>query len=78
MPKGILAQQLLLPSMKLFKVKRGPRGADREVPMVSHFEVCPKCATKRFSVYDRRWVVVKDAPLRGARARFGVSTSGLA
>lgn len=31
----------------------------------SAFEVCPKCATKSFSVHDRRWVKVQDHPLRG-------------
>lgn len=31
----------------------------------SEFEVCPKCATKSFSVHDRRWVRVRDAPIRG-------------
>lgn len=32
----------------------------------SDFEVCPKCAVKCFSVHDRRWVKVKDQPIRGA------------
>lgn len=32
----------------------------------SEFEVCPKCATKSDSVHDRRWVKVKDHPIRGA------------
>ena len=32
----------------------------------SLFEVCPKCAVKCFSVHDRRWVKIKDHPLRGA------------
>ncbi len=31
----------------------------------SEFEVCPKCATKSFSVHDRRWVKVQDQPIRG-------------
>ena len=29
------------------------------------FEVCPKCASKSASVYDRRKIRVKDAPIRG-------------
>jgi len=33
----------------------------------SEFEVCPRCAVKSFSVHDRRWVKVKDQPIRGAR-----------
>ncbi|MES1176940.1 MAG: transposase family protein [Myxococcales bacterium] len=27
-------------------------------------EVCPRCATPSTSVYDRRWVHLKDEPLR--------------
>lgn len=33
----------------------------------SEFEVCPKCAVKSYSVHDRRWVRVKDQPIRGTR-----------
>lgn len=32
----------------------------------SEFEVCPKCAVKSYSVHDRRWVKVQDAPIRGS------------
>lgn len=32
----------------------------------SEFEVCPKCATKSFSVHDRRWVKIQDQPIRGS------------
>ena len=32
----------------------------------SEFEVCPKCAVKSYSVHDRRWVWVQDAPIRGS------------
>lgn len=32
----------------------------------SDFEVCPKCATKSYSVHDRRWVSVQDQPIRGS------------
>ncbi|MCB0413748.1 MAG: ISL3 family transposase [Bdellovibrionales bacterium] len=31
----------------------------------SEFEVCPKCASKSFSVHGRRTVLVKDSPIRG-------------
>jgi transposase len=34
------------------------------VRKVSELEVCPRCATPSRSVYDRRTVVVRDAPLR--------------
>jgi transposase len=32
----------------------------------SEFEVCPKCATQSYSVHDKRWVRLKDQPIRGA------------
>lgn len=32
----------------------------------SEFEVCPRCAVKSYSVHDRRWVKVQDAPIRGS------------
>lgn len=32
----------------------------------SKFEVCPKCAVISYSVHDRRWVKIKDQPIRGA------------
>lgn len=32
----------------------------------SDFEICPRCAVKCFSVHDRRWVQIKDAPIRGS------------
>lgn len=32
----------------------------------SDFEVCPRCAVRSFSVHDRRWVKVKDQPIRGS------------
>ena len=32
----------------------------------SEFEVCPRCAVKSYSVHDKRWVKIKDQPIRGA------------
>jgi transposase len=32
----------------------------------SEFEICPRCAVKSYSVHDRRWVKIKDQPIRGA------------
>lgn len=32
---------------------------------ISEFEICPKCAVKSYSVHDRRWIDVKDQPVRG-------------
>ncbi|HSC86225.1 MAG TPA: ISL3 family transposase [Polyangiaceae bacterium] len=70
MPKDILAQQYLLPEMKLLEKRRGPRGGvDLVVEMTSELEVCPRCATPSRSVYDRRWATVRDEPVRGAEMR---------
>lgn len=33
---------------------------------VSEHEVCPKCASLAKTVYDHRWVKIRDEPLRGA------------
>ena len=32
----------------------------------SKFEICPKCASKSYSVHDRRWVTIQDQPIRGS------------
>lgn len=32
----------------------------------SEFEVCPRCACVSKTVYDRRWVKIKDHPIRGS------------
>lgn len=37
-----------------------------QLKKTTDFEVCPKCAVKSYSVHDRRWVVIQDAPIRGA------------
>lgn len=73
MPNDILAQQHLLPEMKLMTVRRGPRGGmDMVVCMTAEMEVCPRCATPSRSVYDRRWVVVRDEPIRRGETRFRI------
>ena len=70
MPEDILAQHHLLPEMKLLDVRRGAHGGtDFVVCMTSGLEVCPKCALPSRSVYDRRWVSVRDEPMRRAEAR---------
>lgn len=38
----------------------------------STFEICPKCAVKSFTVHDRRWIVVKDQPIRASGVRLHV------
>lgn len=73
MPKDILAQQHLLPEMKLLEVRRGPRGGvDFVVRLTSKMEVCPKCASPSYSVYDHRWVTVRDEPMRRSETRFRI------
>ena len=59
---------LLLPDLRMLEARpRGPgglAGTELLAEKVSAFEVCPKCATPSSSVYDRRWVRLKDDPLR--------------
>jgi transposase len=70
MPESRLAKQHLLDEMELIWLKTGPsRGFDFYVRMTSAFEVCPRCAQPSRSVYDRRWVTVKDEPLRKTPVR---------
>ncbi|HKO50875.1 MAG TPA: transposase family protein [Polyangiaceae bacterium] len=44
--------------------KDGLGGTELVAEKVSPMEVCPRCATPSTSVYDRRWVRLKDEPLR--------------
>jgi len=70
MPEDIVAQHHLLPEMKLLEARRGAHGGlEFVVRMTSELEVCPRCATPSRSVYDRRWVSIKDEPLRRAEVR---------
>lgn len=39
---------------------------------VSDLEVCPKCATPSRSVYDHRWVRIRDEPIRGKPLEFKI------
>lgn len=54
------------PELKILKIKIEKKfHSIYKVKKVSDFEVCPKCATKSTQVHDRRWVTVKDQPIRG-------------
>lgn len=59
---------LLLPELRLLETrafgKDGLGGTELLAEKVSTMEVCPRCATPSESVYDRRWVRLKDEPLR--------------
>ena len=61
-----LSRYLVLPELLLLDV-RPKRGGGTELfaEKVSPMEVCPRCATPSKSVYDRRWVKLRDEPLRG-------------
>lgn len=58
---------ILLPELKLI-TKWNPRRYRNiyNVKKESPFEVCPKCATPSRHVHDRRWVKVRDQPIRGS------------
>ena len=61
-----LANFSLLPDLKFVtKYRLGNWGIGFVCEKRSSFEVCPKCATKSFSIYDRRAVKIKDEPIRG-------------
>jgi transposase len=64
-PLENLAQYLVLPELRFVENRRRlGGGVDLFAEKVSEFEVCPKCATPSRSVYDRRWVKLRDDPLR--------------
>jgi len=58
---------ILLPELKLLTHWQSHKfRTNYKCSKESPFEVCPKCAVKSFSVHDRRWVKVKDQPIRGS------------
>lgn len=58
---------VLLPELKLMSQWQTNKfRTNYKCKKVSDFEVCPRCAVKSFSVHDRRWVEVRDQPIRGA------------
>lgn len=69
MPSGRLAHGLLLPELKLLRTIHGTHSGllELQVESTSDWEVCPHCALRCSSVYDRRWVKVWDEPLRAKR-----------
>lgn len=65
MPAARLAPFLLLPELEIKEVERkAPNILVMKADKVSEFEVCPKCATRSWSIYDRRTVRIKDEPVR--------------
>lgn len=66
MPLATLAHSILLPELEISRfVSRRRSWALLLCHKQSRVEVCPRCATASHSVYDRRTVKVKDAPIRG-------------
>ncbi len=63
-----LAQMTLLPELEIIKILTEPGFSWVFVLRKrSHFEVCPKCAMKSYSIYDKRVAEIKDAPLPGGQ-----------
>jgi transposase len=70
MPRDTLANFILLPELKLIRIRQVNRFCARyECEKEPGIEYCPKCATPSQSTYDHREVSVQDAPIRG----FGVT-----
>lgn len=67
MPESKLAHFVLLPELKLEYLVSEAGFAIYKAVKQSSLEVCPKCATPSSSVYDRRKVRIKDAPLRAQK-----------
>jgi transposase len=58
---------ILLPELKIITHWQTDKFRTRyKCAKASEFEVCPKCATKSYSVHDRRWVKINDQPIRGS------------
>jgi transposase len=68
MAEDSFSRYLLLPELRLLETralgKDGLGGTELLAEKMSPMEVCPRCATPSTSVYDRRWVRLKDEPLR--------------
>ncbi|MCB0394463.1 MAG: transposase, partial [Bdellovibrionales bacterium] len=65
-----LSRFILLPELKLLNTRKLLQGkTEYLVEKVSELEVCPKCASTSKSIYDRRWVKIHDAPIRGIDVR---------
>lgn len=61
----MLSHDALLPELKLRKIIDGEKaGIVVQANKFSEFEICPKCATPAYTIYDHRIVEIKDAPIR--------------
>lgn len=64
LPEISLAGFVLLPELKLLQFGAGGLWLCEKV---SDLEVCPRCAQPSRSVYDHRWVRIRDEAVRGDR-----------
>lgn len=62
LPELKVAEFVLLPELKLLHFGAGGLWTCEKV---SELEVCPRCATPSKSVYDHRWVLIRDEAVRG-------------
>ena len=69
MPPESLTRYLLLPELRWLKNRKADEGGVLLfAEKTSEFEVCPRCATVSRSVYDHRWVKLRDDPIRDDQA----------
>jgi transposase len=64
MPEDRLTEFVLLPELKLLHF--GPNGF-WICEKMSELEICPRCAQPSTSIYDHRWVHIRDEAVRGNR-----------
>ncbi len=67
MPSSKLAQQMVLPELEILRFHRFSNATQIFYAQKrrQEFEVCPKCASQSRARYDRRWVTIRDEPIRG-------------
>lgn len=69
LPESKIAGFVLLPELKITHF-----GSDGLwlCEKVSEFEVCHRCATPCYTIYDHRWITVRDEPLRNMHVRLKI------
>lgn len=74
MPEAKLAQFALLPELRLINYFRYTNATQQLVAEKKRpeFEICPRCAQKSTSFYDKRWVKVRDEPIRGVDTKLRI------
>ena len=65
MPLERLSRFVFLPYLVLREIRSNPTGVTYELEKKTEWEVCTKCPTKCFAVYDHRKALFKDTPIRG-------------